>query len=682
MPPVERPIATTDPEKLKEYCRVELERCARLLDEIVARESSDGARGTLDRLNELGMTVRSAGNHVGLLRSVHPAGAVREAAESCEQDVAQFASSLMLNRDLYNAVCACEGQVEEKDEKRLVEHLQRDFRRDGVDRDEKTRARIRSLREELVALGQEFTRNIVDDVRTVRMPRDEGMAGLPDDYVRDHPVGDDGKVAVTTNHPDYAPYMLYARSSRWREELYKTLRLRAYPANLDVLDRILARRHALATILGFPSWAAYATDDKMIRTAEAIGEFVDRVAEIAEKRGREDYHKLLTEKRRDDPEAEVVHDWEKVFYEERVKNREFQVDSKEIRQYFEYGRVRDGILALSEDLFGVEFCEVPDAPRWHEAVQVMDIVEGERQVGRVYLDMHPREGKFKHAAMFPLGSGVRDLCVPEAALVCNFPDPQRSGGGPALLEHDDVVTFFHEFGHLLHHILGGNQRWVEFSGIATEWDFVEVPSQLYEEWGWDIDVLRRFAVHHESGETIPDRLVERMRRARDFGQGLWVRHQMFYAALAPRMLFRRSREARYDGEDSRAPESLQLLSVRRRDFLSGEFRPPRRLLGSLLHVHVVARHRERPLPRVQEERYSLDRDRPSLSADDSGAGRITRRQGFDQRLSGTRVHIRGVRGLVDVQCVTRDRVKAKARRVERLPRVTAAARLVARRLLG
>jgi thimet oligopeptidase len=134
--------------------------------------------------------------------------------------------------------------------------------------------------------------------------------------------------------------------------------------------------------------------------------------------------------------------------------------------------------------------------------------------------------------MFSLTTGVRGVAIPEGALVCNFPDPRRSRSGPALLSHDDVVTFFHEFGHLLHHILGGDQEWVEFSGCATEWDFVEVPSQLFEEWAWDYQVLQRFAVHHETGETIPEALVERMREARDFGRGLAVRHQMFYAALS------------------------------------------------------------------------------------------------------------------------------------------------------
>jgi thimet oligopeptidase len=153
------------------------------------------------------------------------------------------------------------------------------------------------------------------------------------------------------------------------------------------------------------------------------------------------------------------------------------------------------------------------------------------KLGRIYLDMHPREGKYKHAAQFPLKDGVRGVQLPEGVLVCNFPDPGQ-GGGPALMEHDDVVTMFHEFGHLMHHVLGGHQRWISQSGVATEWDFVEAPSQMFEEWAWSTTTLQRFARHHATGEVIPAELVEKMRRADKFGLGTATVQQIFYAAIS------------------------------------------------------------------------------------------------------------------------------------------------------
>jgi Zn-dependent oligopeptidase len=324
--------------------------------------------------------------------------------------------------------------------------------------------------------------------------------------------------------------MAYARSAKRRMDLYTEFRRRGYPSNLEVLDRLIEKRHELANLLGYPSWAAYVTEDKMIKSPEAVSRFIERVTVVSKDRAKREYDALLAEKRKEEPNAVEVLDWEKGYLEEVVKAECFRVDSKEVREYFSYARVKQGVISLTEDLFGIRFEPIPEAPRWHPDVEVLDVLEGDAKVGRVYLDMHPREGKFKHAAMFPITAGVKGKSLPEAALVCNFPDPRASQ--PALLEHDDVVTFFHEFGHLLHQLFARDQEWVRFSGTSTEWDFIEVPSQLFEEWAWEYEVLRRMAVHHATGKPIPKDLVQRMRRARSFGRALWVRHQMFYAAVS------------------------------------------------------------------------------------------------------------------------------------------------------
>jgi thimet oligopeptidase len=164
---------------------------------------------------------------------------------------------------------------------------------------------------------------------------------------------------------------------------------------------------------------------------------------------------------------------------------------------------------------------------------VYDVYQSGAKLGRIYLDLHPRENKYKHAAQFTLRAGVTGKQLPEGVLVCNFPDP-GSSKGPALMDHDEVVTMFHEFGHLMHHILGGRQRWIYFSGVATEQDFVEAPSQMLEEWAWDPTTLALFAHHVESHATIPAELVKRMRAASEFGKGTQARHQMFYAAMSLR----------------------------------------------------------------------------------------------------------------------------------------------------
>jgi thimet oligopeptidase len=211
-----------------------------------------------------------------------------------------------------------------------------------------------------------------------------------------------------------------------------------------------------------------------------------------------------------------------------------------MRPYFEYRRVKEGVLALCGRLFGVAFRPVADAAPWHPEVDVLDVFDGvdggdgdraggDRALGRVYLDMHPRDGKYKHYAQFALSHGLAGTRLPEAVLVSTFPRP---GEGPALLEHGDVKTFLHELGHLMHHVLGGRARWATQSGVATEWDFVEAPSQMLEEWVWDPEALASFARHVDTGEPIPAEAVSRMRAADEYGKGLAVRQQMFYAALS------------------------------------------------------------------------------------------------------------------------------------------------------
>ena len=525
-------LAPPDPDSVASSSETALETLRELRESIVQVSARRDRANTLEPLDRLYEKLGGLHRNISLLRNTHPEEAIRRQAEACEQDLAQFATELSLDEELYAAIHACDTDALDEIAKRFVEHTLRDFRRSGVDLEDSRRDRLREIRAETVRLSQEFARNIVGDVRSITLDSVDELDGLPSDYISLHPPDAEGKVRVTTDYPDYNPFLSYATSGERRRQLYLEFRQRAWPQNLDVLARILELRHERVGILGYDSWAAYVTEDKMVRTADAIAEFIERVATAADQRSLAEYEKLLRRKQRDEPNATEVFDWEKTYYEERIKVEELNVDSRLLRPYFQYTAVKDGILELVSELFGVEFRLAPDAPAWHPSVEVYDVIEGAETVGRIYLDMHPRDGKFKHAAMFPLVSGVRGR-APQAALICNFNDPD-SGAGPALLDHDEVVTFFHEFGHLLHHLFSRDHEWVGFSGTGTEWDFVEVPSQLLEEWAWDVDVLQRFAHHHETGEVIPGELVESLRKADQFGTGLHVRQQMYYASLSLR----------------------------------------------------------------------------------------------------------------------------------------------------
>lgn len=484
---------------------------------------------------------------VGLAVSVHPDPELRQVCEALEREIADLRTEVSLDRGIYDRLVQAEpGRLADPLARRLLEHALRDYRRSGVDRDEAGRREVRRLQEEYVKVAQEFDRNIRDGGRSFVVENGAaGLAGLPEDFVAARPPREDGAIVLSTDPHDRLAVLAWAEDPALRRDYYLAATNRAMPQNLDVLPRLLGTRHALATTLGYAHWADYVTEDKMTRSAQAARTFVEGLVARVAARALDEREECLQAKREREPGARELHEWERAFWVERVKRQRFAFDSREVRGYFPFERVKAGVLDTAARLFGVEFRRDEARELWHGDVECWELWvtdEGARPElrGRFYFDLHPREGKYRHAAMFPIVDGVRRSAgsggrtLPEACLVCNFPRPGNGAGGAgaALLLHDQVTTFFHEFGHLLHHLLAGNGEWLSFAGIATERDFVEVPSQLFEEWAWDPDVLAGFARHVDTGEPIPAELVRRMRAAEDYGKGLALQQQLFYALLS------------------------------------------------------------------------------------------------------------------------------------------------------
>jgi thimet oligopeptidase len=520
-------------DKLAQECRQSLQTAKDLQTSILSVKGARDESNTLVPMNHLLIHLTNGLYKAGLFANVHPDAKVREAGDACEREISSFMTDLGLNRDLFEATKTVDVSKADAVTKRLVERMLRDFRRAGVDKDDATRKRLKELENKAVEIGQTFQKNIREDVRSISVAPAQ-LDGLPEDYKKGHAAGADGKVKITTDYPDFIPFMTYAKDGKARSEMYKVYTTRGYPKNTEVFRELLAVRQERAKLLGYADWADYVTEDKMIKSAKNAQEFIDKINKAAMKRSKKDLALLLARKKKDDKKATTIDASERQYYEELVRREKFSFDSQEARPYFEYNRTMEGLLTIMSRLFGVEFKKVPKgeggAETWHEDVYVYDVVEGDKKRGRIYLDMHPREGKYKHAAQFDFASGVAGQQLPEAVLVCNFPNPKTTT--PALMEPSEVETMFHEFGHLMHTILGGEQKWVYFSGVATERDFVEAPSQMLEEWVTDTKTLQLFAKHYENGQPIPDALVTKMRKAAEFGKGVQARHQMFYAALS------------------------------------------------------------------------------------------------------------------------------------------------------
>lgn len=528
-------LATSTPADLT---RVTAETTARVrarIARLVAGEAGADGLTVLDVFDEAATEMTNLGGLASLIGKAHPDPDMRAAGDEAMAAMSRLSTDVSMDAGVYTVLSALDVADADAATRHYLARTLRTFRRSGVDRDDATRARLRATQEKIVATGQAFGRNIRDDVKSLAI-EPAALDGLPEDYLRTHRPGDDGLVTITTEYPDLVPFLSYARDAGARERLWRLDRQRAWPANVDVLADLLRYRREYANLLGFPTWAEYVTGDKMIGTEQAAADFIDGVSRASKDRCDREYADLLAHKRVDDPDAEAVHPWDARYLQDRVRAERFAFDTQSVRPYFEYTRVKAGLMGLVERMFGVVFRTRDDVPVWHSDVTVHEMTDASTGalLGRIFLDMHPRAGKYTHAAMFQMVTGKAGVDadttrVPECALLCNLPRP---GDEPALLSHTDLTTFFHEFGHVVHHVLGGHQRWAGISGVETEWDFVEAPSQLLEEWTLDAATLAGFATHHETGESLPAETVAKLRASGEFGKGLQIRQQMFYATLS------------------------------------------------------------------------------------------------------------------------------------------------------
>ncbi len=506
-----------------------------------------------------------AGSQSGVMFMVHPLAEVRDAAQGLSQVIGAESVALSLNREVYQALAALHDALVEGPstaDPATLYYLDRtllSYRLSGVDKDEATRQRIRSLADRMTALGMSFSRTVQDDVRRVTVEDPNELLGLPEDYLARHGVhraqgsasspSDEsrdslaqhlvaaGPVTLTTDPPEMTPVMSYAISPQLRRRMYQAYNDRGYPANQQVLLDLLAAREEMATLLGFRSWADLATVDQMMGSAAHLRSFLNQVESAARETAQREFAELEEFVRERDPGALPLTLSDARFWEEQFRRSHLDFDSQSVRPYFPYAQVEAGILATAGRLFAMKFVPVEDAVVWAPGVKAFDVVDQApdsavfgQTIGRIYLDMHPREGKSKWFSECSLVSGVLGRQLPEASLVCNFPQP--SGSDPGLMLYSDVVTCFHEFGHLMHEVLGGRQRWAGQSGISTEGDFVEVPSQMLEEFFADPELVNSFARHYQTGEPIPRELFARMIRASAHGRALATLTQVMYATYS------------------------------------------------------------------------------------------------------------------------------------------------------
>ncbi|MGE5594574.1 MAG: M3 family metallopeptidase, partial [Hyphomicrobiales bacterium] len=535
-------FAALTPERLSELCRDAMAACDRAIAEIVA--IPDGERtfaNTLLALEEATEHVGQASGAYAFMAYVSADDALRERARELDQELDKYAVALSFREDLYQAIRAYSERPEARsltgEDRRLLDHELRDYRRNGFDLPPDQRERVKAIFDELVELDVQF-RNAIDDWDDgIEVTREQ--LALPESYVAGLKTVTDGgetRYRVSLDYPELHPFMANAESEQLRRELFLKDQRKGGPENVARLEKAIALRDEAAKLLGYDSWAAYRVEVRMAKERQRVDAFLADLREKVARKAEMDFEGLREAKRRAGGEGDLnIWDWR--FYHNYLLRTEYAVDEFEVAQYFPLDACLDGLFRTTQAMLGVRYEPAPNAPRWHPDVQAFDVYEADAASGaepfaRFYMDLFPRPKKYGHAAAFTLRRGRRrpdgSYQRPVSAIVANFTKPTATQ--PSLLRHSEVVTLFHEFGHILHQTLTRAQR-ARFSGTATERDFVEAPSQMLEHWCWEPEVLAGFARHHQTGEPLPEALLQAMIAAKNLDSGVMTLRQLYFASL-------------------------------------------------------------------------------------------------------------------------------------------------------
>ena len=521
-------VQGNDPSALEAWVDARLAAAQSSVDKLLAVKGDRTIANTLQPFDDAQNQLNLAGQAY-LLYALGDTAALRDKAQALTQKISSVAADLGLNQHVYQALTAVPLPGDDPATRHYLQRTLLEYKLAGVDKDDATRAKIHALLDKITALSLTFGRNVQDGVKKVTATRAE-LAGLPDDYIARHKPDAGGVYTLTTDGPDYSPVMSFASNADLRLRMYLAYNTRAWPDNQQVLLDVLSARQELAGILGFKTYADFATSNQMIGNAANVRQLIDEVDRASRDARKKEYELLLAFAKAHQPGLSAIALSDSGYWSEQYRRDRYAFDSQSVRPYFPYEQVEKGILDTAAKIFRVQFRQVTDAPVWDRSVTVFDVIDGGKQVGRIYLDMHPREGKDKWFSSGPVVPGIRGAQVPEGLLICNFSG--GLAGDPGLMQYGEVVTFFHEFGHLMHHILGSQNRWSGQGGFNVEGDFVEAPSQMLEEFFHSRSVLATFAKHYQTHEEIPQAMVDRMNAASAFGRASGAQGQLYYTTIS------------------------------------------------------------------------------------------------------------------------------------------------------
>ena len=515
------------------------------IDAIVANPDEPTFENTIEAMEYAGETLdRVAGIFYNLMEA-NTNDAMQETAEQISPMLTEYSMYVSLNNDLFQRVKAVYEKKDElgleKDQLKILEENYKDFVRGGANLSDEDKALYSKWSEELSLVTLQFSKNVLaaTNAYTLHVTDEADLAGLPE-FVRTMAAetaaekGLEGW-AFTLQAPSYSPFMKYSQNRELRKQLWTAYNSRAVGGefdNSDIVKQIIDLRIKIANILGYETYADFALENRMAKTTPTVNEFVKNLLEPSMKYAKKDVADVLAYAKKNGFEGKVLESWDFSYWSERYQEAEYSLSAEELKPYFQLESCIDAVFGLANRLYGVNFEELNNVPKYHEDVKVYEVTDADgSHLALFYADFFPRASKRGGAWMTEFrGQSIKNGVErrPFISIVCNFTKP--TADTPSLITHDEFTTFLHEFGHALHGIFAEG-RYGSLTGTSVARDFVELPSQIMENWTFEPEYLNSFAKHYQTGEPIPAELIEKVVAAKNYLAGYGQVRQLHFGYL-------------------------------------------------------------------------------------------------------------------------------------------------------
>jgi len=461
---------------------------------------------------------------------------LRDASVAADKKLSDFDVELSMRQDVFDNLRAVQekcGDALQGETKRYLERMIKLGRRNGLHLSTDVQQQVKDMKKRMSDIAIDFSTHLNEEMTTLEFTEQQ-LVGLPSDFISSLKKSENGCLQVTLKYPHYFPCMKFAQDPETRMKLENAFSSRCIKENTPILEELVELRHKKAILLGYPSHTAFVLDMRMAKTPETVETFSTDLAKKLVPLAEQEMKTFLQLKEEECSKHSYsfdgkIHMWDYRYYMTRVEEQKYSVDQNKLKEYFPMDVVTTGLLDIYQELLQLKFAQIPGAPVWYDDVTLYSVTDAQTSqlLGYFYLDLYPRDGKYGHAACFGLqpgcmtSDGTRQVSV--AAMVANF--TKATADQPSLLTHNEVETYFHEFGHVMHQICAEAQ-FALFSGTSVERDFVEAPSQMLENWCWQKESLNRMSKHYKDGSSIPDDLLEKLIASQTANAGVFNLRQL------------------------------------------------------------------------------------------------------------------------------------------------------------